>query len=147
MSKILILQILLYIFLINYSFQQTSSCLYFPAYIKPICESLKYNSTHGCQYIEGQCVLKPSCSSYTGNDANICKSIALLGPSKKCVMQNNICTEVLKPCEEYEQGKNLCESLDPGDSTTKRCLLYNGICKAHYKNCGDFITGVFFARF
>ena len=60
----------------------------------------------------------------------------------KCVMQNNICTEVLKPCEEYEQGKNLCKSLDPGDSTTKRCLLYNGVCKAHYKNCGDFITGV-----
>ncbi len=31
------------------------------------------------------------------------------------------CTETTKSCEEYEKGKNDCQSLNAGDD--KRCLL------------------------
>ena len=132
---------LIFILFIYHSLEQIPSCSYFDIGLKSYCEILQFNSTHGCQYINGSCIIKPSCSSYKGTDENACKSIKLLNYSKKCIFDdNNNCIEVTKSCEEYEKGKNLCSELNAGNN--KRCLLYNGICSAHYDFCQAFISDV-----
>lgn len=108
----------------------------FEVTLKRSCENLKYNTTHGCEYLNNQCVLKQSCDSYRGTDENWCKSIKPSDTSKKCVMSSSTCTEVTKTCSEYKSGENDCESLDAEDQN-KKCVLKDGRCTAEFKVCVD----------
>ena len=106
---------------------------FFQGYLEDQCEKLKYNDTYGCEYLNGNCIMKQSCESYKGTDENTCKSIKPSDYSKKCVMKNNQCTEVTKSCSEYEKGKNECTSLDAG--ANKRCILQGDSCTAMENTC------------
>ena len=107
---------------------------FFQISLKEECEGLKFNDTYGCEYLNGNCIMKQSCESYTGTDENICKSIKPSDYSKKCVMKNNQCTEVTKSCSEYEKGKNECTSLY-ADANNKRCILQGDSCTAMENTC------------
>ena len=137
MKNIKIILTLTLILLIECQIQQ---CSYFEAYLQIQCGALKFNETNGCEFLNGKCNLKPSCSACPVSDENCCNSIILSDTSKKCVMMGTQCTEVTKSCNEYVKGKNKCESLDAG--TGKRCVLNNGICSSHYDICEDFIEEV-----
>ncbi len=106
----------------------------FQDYLEAQCEKLKFNDTYGCEYLNGNCIMKQSCVSYKGTDENICKSIKPSDYSKKCVMKNNQCTKVTKSCSEYEKGKNECTSLY-ADANNKRCILQGDSCTAMENTC------------
>ena len=86
MKTIQIIWTLFLIFIIKCDLPQ--QCSYFEAYyLKQQCGSLVYNSTNGCEFINGKCEVKPSCSAYTGDNIDLCESIILSDFSKKCEMQ------------------------------------------------------------
>ena len=106
----------------------------FESYFKMYCENININTTHRCLYSNGKCELHfQGCSSYTGTDSSICENIPASRGNYKCKLQSNKCTEVLKECNEHEEGKTTCSDLDAGIS--KRCVLSNGECKSHYNDC------------
>ena len=140
MKPIQIISTLISIFIIKSAIPP--QCSFFESvYLKQQCGILTYNSTNGCEFINGKCAIKPSCTAYTGNNKDICESIILSDFSKKCEIQSGHCTEVTKTCDKYEAGKVQCSSLYAGGDN-KRCVLYNGICSAHYKKCADFTEDV-----
>ena len=98
MKPIQIISTLIPIFIIKSAIPP--QCSFFESvYLKQQCDILTYNSTNGCEFINGKCDIKPSCTAYTGTNKDICESITLSDFSKKCEMQSGHCTEVTKTCD------------------------------------------------
>lgn len=111
---------------------------YFESQMKLYCENI-FNTTHTCQYSKSKCELKTKgCSRYTGKDESICQSMVPTGHISnshyKCIIKDEVCSDVPKECSEHEEGITDCSSLDAGGDS-KRCILNNGICESHYKTC------------
>lgn len=139
MKKIQILILLSLLYIINYA-QSLDCSSNFESSVKSSCTNIYINSTHSCQYSNGQCNFNYKlCSSYKGNDETICKSIILSSEYNKCIMKGTTCTQVNKECDDYEEGL-ICSSLSAG--TNKRCRLIDNECKIHYDKCEDFKTDV-----
>ena len=142
MKKIQVFKLLIIFLYFNYS--KASICSEtFDEYMKEMCEYIREDSSHFCEYSNGICNSKPNtCDLYLGKDESVCKAIILPDPYKKCSIINNKCTETKKICNDYETDKEIdCESLEAGDS--KRCILNNGICEAHFSQCGNFSSGAY----
>ena len=89
MKPIQIISTLISIFIIKSAIPP--QCSFFESvYLKQQCGILTYNSTNGCEFINGKCSIKPSCTAYTGNNKDICESIILSDFSKnvKCKVVN-----------------------------------------------------------
>ena len=136
-----IISLFLITILINYA--KSSDCSdTFQSNLQYFCDNHNINTTHGCAYSNGQCISSfISCSSYTGEDENKCKSIILSDKLKKCKLVSKKCTEVNKDCDDYDSSGDIaCNSLYAGESQS--CVLVNDKCQAHYDKCEDFTVGV-----
>lgn len=128
-------------FVINYVISSNDCSTSFDNNVKSYCNDININSTHSCQYSNGKCNLKYKyCSSYKGNDEQICKSIIPSSRYYKCIMDGNKCTEVSKKCSDYDENGLYCSSLSAG--TNQRCVLKDDECQAHYNKCENFQTDV-----
>ena len=134
MKKIQVFNLLIIFLYLNYSKADVCSET-FEEHLKEMCENIREDSSHFCEYSNGICNLKSNtCDLYLGNDESICKAIILPDPYKKCSIINNKCTDTNKFCNDYNIGKRIrCELLEAGDS--KRCILNNGVCEAHFSEC------------
>ena len=98
-----------------------------------------------CTLVNGNCVENHnyySCSQYEGDDSNICESINLYNPFKKCKLKDGICSEEVKTrlsCSDYktEQDSDYCNKIILDDKD-KYCNLIGYECKEFYKECSSY---------
>ena len=132
---------LFFILLFNYGKSNTCADT-INRWVKIYCGH-NFNTTHSCIYHENKCIFNYNdCSSYKGQDETICGSIILSDNWHKCVIKDNVCTDVKRSsCEEYVEGIKKCSSFYDS-SNGKRCVLINDKCQTHYNYCNDFKTDV-----
>lgn len=120
---------------------------FFESELTSSCEKLSPEDSYGCQYLDGQCISKKSkCLSEEATNEEQCTKIKPLNLLYKCSFINDQCTEVLKECSEYEEGKTNCMSLSSGDSS-KKCALKGGKCEPADLICTEFTSGVYDSNF
>lgn len=138
MKPISIIFILISLSLINSTELNTCSD-YFEKELKSSCEKYKGDSS-GCQYLNGECLPKKDvCLEATSEDE--CQRKTPYNKLYKCSYIDSKCSQVLKDCSEYIEGKIDCMSLSAGDSS-KICALKNGNCVPTDKICSEFTSGV-----